>query len=70
MHQYKVKLTDDSVLFFKSKHNICRGRINILLVHNKSFLVFDDVDLMLNTDKIKNIAVDGVEYKEGNYIVH
>ena len=70
MHQYEVRLTDDSVLFFKSKHNVCRGRIQILLVHNRSFLVFDDADLMLNIDKIKNIAVDGVEFKEGNYIVH
>lgn len=55
MYQYKVRLTDDSVLFFKSKHNVCKGRIQILLVHNRSFLVFDDADLMLNIDKIKKL---------------
>ena len=70
MHQYKIKLTDDSILFFKSKHNICKGSIQFALIHSKAFLVFEDADVMINTDQIKKLSVDGIEYRAGNYVVH
>ena len=68
MHKYKVEFADDSVLFFNSKYDV--GNITIALRDTKSFLIFDDADLAINTNQVKKFKVDGIEYKVGHYPVH
>ena len=68
MHNYRIKFLDDTILFFKSKHHV--RNISIALRDTKSFLIFDDADVAINTNQIKKFVADGIEYKFGHYPVH
>ena len=68
-HNFKIILADNSVLMFKSKQTI--DGTHIKKIDNISMLCFNDADLMINKNQIKEIYIDDIEIRlVGRYKVH
>ena len=66
LHKYKITLKNQKLLKFISKQHI--ESMFVEIVDDAAFLIFKGVNVMINTDQIKKITIDGVEYKVGHYV--
>jgi len=68
-HSFKIVLADNAILTFKSKQTI--DGVYIKKIGNISMLCFNDSDLMINKDRIKEIYIDDIEIRlVGRYKIH
>ena len=68
-HSFKILLADNAILTFKSKQTI--DGVYLKKLGDILMLCFNDEDLMINKDRIKEIYIDEIEIRlVGRYKVH